>query len=85
MFKTAFTATLAVVIEAAQLQTKTGDLMMNELDLAQIQEDLMLIDDWIWDSGMDLPKEDACYSLEGIWQNGNCYLELAQTASETAE
>ena len=42
MFKTAIATTLAIVIEATQLQTKTGELMINELDFAQFQEDQML-------------------------------------------
>ena len=38
MMRTAFAATLAVVIQATQLQTKAGDLMMNELDFAQLEQ-----------------------------------------------
>ena len=80
MFKTAFTATLAVVIEATQLQTQTGDLTMSEIDFAQIQDDLHY-DDLSW-TGINAPLEDVCMIVGGIWIDGKCYLELEDSPSE---
>ena len=36
--RTAFCATLAVVIQATELQTKAEDLMMNVIDFAQLEQ-----------------------------------------------
>ena len=85
MFKTAFAATLAVVIEATQLQTKTGDLELaqtaskwgygaeeseNSTELAQV-EHRGVID-------KEESEGDACERDGGEWDGEECQYDLAQ-------
>ena len=76
MMKTAFAATLAVVIQATQLQTKAGDLMMNELDFSQLEDRR--------EASGDMGEADFCFAKGGDWVEGECFMEegLAQIESE---
>merc|ERR1719330_44589 len=75
--RTAFAATLAVVIQATQLQTKAGDLMMNELDFAQLEHE--------GEAGGDMREADFCEAKGGNWVEGECFMEEGLAQIESGE
>ena len=77
MMRTAFAATLAVVIQATQLQTKAGDLMMNELDFAQREFE--------GEAGGDMREADFCEAKGGNWVEGECFMEEGLAQIESGE
>ena len=76
MMRTAFAATLAVVIQATQLQTKAVDLLMNELDFAQLEHR--------GEVGREMGEADDCEVRGGFWDGEECLhgFGLAQVESE---